>query len=78
MATSRARTFSPSSPSARSTASLARPNALMGALTPLVSPRLFPVRESPMTIEGRSWVTRSPSSIRKRSVSIDAIAFVSS
>ena len=63
---------------ALSTASLARPNALMGAFTTLVSPRLFPVRESPITIEGRSWVTRSPSSIRKRSVSIEAIAFVSS
>ena len=36
----------------------------MGALTTLVSPRLFPVRESPMTMEGRSWVTRSPSSTR--------------
>ena len=45
-------------------ASFARPKALMGAFTTLVSPRLFPVRESPITIEGRSCATRSPSSIR--------------
>ena len=48
------------SPSAASIASAARPKALMGALTTLVSPRLFPVRESPMTIEGRSCATRRP------------------
>ncbi len=53
------------------------PNALIGALTTLVSPRLLPVRLWPMTIEGRSCTTRRPS-IMARSVSIEAIAFVSS
>ena len=59
-------------------ASWARPKAFTGAFSTLVSPRLFPVRAWPITIEGRSCVTRSPSCTRARSVSIDAIAFVSS
>jgi hypothetical protein len=42
-----------------SIASLERPNALMGAFTTFVSPRLLPVFEWPMTIEGRSCDTRS-------------------
>jgi hypothetical protein len=47
-----------------SRASFARPKALMGAFTTLVSPRLFPVRESPITIDGRSCATRRPAWIR--------------
>ena len=76
--TSQARARSLRSPPSDSRASLARPKALMGAFTTLVSPRLLPVREWPITIEGRSWVTRRPSWISARSVSMDAIAFVSS
>ena len=45
---------------AASIACWARPNALMGAFTTLVSPRLLPVRESPITIDGRSCATRRP------------------
>jgi hypothetical protein len=76
--TSHARARSAQSPPSESRASFARPKALTGAFRTLVSPRLFPVREWPMTIEGRSWVTRRPSPTSARSVSIDAMAFVSS
>ena len=48
----------------RSAVSLERPKALMGAFTTLVSPRLLPVREWPITIEGSSCATRRPFSTR--------------
>jgi hypothetical protein len=65
-------------PPRESRASFARPKALIGAFTTFVSPRLFPEREWPITIEGSSWVTRRPWSTIARSVSIEAMAFVSS
>jgi hypothetical protein len=65
-------------PFSASSASLARPKAFTGAFTTFVSPRLFPVRESPMTMAGSSCTTRRPSTTRCWSVSIEAIAFVSS
>ena len=74
----RARARAMGSLPADATASFARPKALIGAFTTFVSPRLLPLRDCPITIEGRSWTTRRPMSTRKRSVSSDAIAFVSS
>ncbi len=76
--TSHARARSAQSPPSASSASFARPKALTGAFRTFVSPRLFPVREWPITMDGRSWVTRRPSRTSARSVSMEAIAFVSS
>ena len=76
--TSQARARSAQSPPSASSASFARPKAFTGAFSTFVSPRLLPVLEWPITIDGRSWVTRRPSCTSARSVSIEAIAFVSS
>ena len=59
--TTSARSRSAASPPSSSSASFARPKALTGAFSTLVSPRLLPVREWPITIDGSSCVTRRPS-----------------
>jgi len=67
--TSQARARSAQSPPSESRASFARPKALTGAFRTLVSPRLLPVREWPMTMDGSSCVTAAV--LDERAVGLD-------